>query len=69
MPLLPSETKKFTCIACEDTGKNSKGGVCSPCEARGRVKEKVKVVEKERLRIEIEDERRTAPSLWEDIEG
>lgn len=63
MPLLPSKTKEFICIACEDTRKNSKGGVCSPCEARDRVKEKVKVVE----RVRVETTRKilvSAPSLW-----
>lgn len=27
----PKEVKKPKCIACDDTGKNSKGGVCHSC--------------------------------------
>lgn len=30
--------KSYTCIACEDTGKNSKGGACLPCLNNGRIK-------------------------------
>jgi hypothetical protein len=28
------EPKKFDCVACEDTGKNSKGDPCKACQAR-----------------------------------
>lgn len=27
-----------TCVACNDTGINSKGGVCVPCQKAGRIK-------------------------------
>jgi len=27
---------EITCIACDDTGLNSRGGLCSPCHKRGR---------------------------------
>lgn len=33
-PKLP----KPKCVACGDTGKNSKGGPCRPCEDNGRLK-------------------------------
>jgi len=31
------EEKRPTCIACGDTGRNSKGGQCVPCVRAGRV--------------------------------
>ena len=35
----PEEPKQaFVCIACEDTGKNSRGGACLPCLNNGRIK-------------------------------
>ena len=39
-PPPPSGGPKWSpdCIACEDTGKNSKGGRCAPCEKLGRNK-------------------------------
>lgn len=45
MPLLPSKkpTKTNTpntCLACEGTGRNSKGNECYPCDGTGVIEEK-----------------------------
>lgn len=33
----PQKQTTVVCIACGDTGKNSKDGVCTPCEKSGRI--------------------------------
>lgn len=35
---MPKPSKKPICLACSDTGRNSKGGQCHPCLVHGRVK-------------------------------
>jgi hypothetical protein len=32
------ESRSHVCVACGDTGKNSRGGPCYPCLVNGRVK-------------------------------
>ena len=34
---LDAQTGFAVCIACGDTGKNSKGGNCHPCKMAGRI--------------------------------
>lgn len=39
MPVIP-RNKLLACVACGDSGKNSKGGICYPCLESGRLKQK-----------------------------
>lgn len=32
-----SDQPDYDCIACKDTGLNSKGGPCIPCQTNGRI--------------------------------
>ena len=33
---MPTTNSGVQCVACQDTGRNSKGGLCSPCLHKGR---------------------------------
>lgn len=44
----------YECVACGDTGRNSKGGSCHPCVANGRLRKKRKTV---RLKIKGKNRR------------
>ncbi len=41
----PVKKKAPVCVACGDTGRNSRGGDCHPCVVHGRIKSKVEKVE------------------------
>ena len=50
----PKGMVKVKCVACGGTGKNSKGGVCSPCKGKG-----YKLVPSKKSVIEDDDEEET----------
>lgn len=51
------EPPKYICIACEDTGKNSRGGDCAPCVANGRIVQSVPQSRRVTVRVcEIKEE-------------
>ena len=53
----PKGMVKVKCVACGGTGKNSKGGVCSPCKGKG-----YKLVPSKKSVIEDDDDEEETPT-------